>query len=294
MGTITFISTTEAANVAGVSVETIRQLCKARTLRYQKRGQLYYPCKEDVNRYADSISKVYSIRRDIEHYTTQLEKDKEALRLECESSRKKIEDARTANYRQERIVELIFALLQQYIDEPIKDISPRDLQMVFMILNGDKLQNISDSIQISKSNVNYHWNRLLRKIAHARSEIELRDKRIEELTNTIHMLDKKKAANKFTTVPRIIIDNIGILLQPIHTLKLSNYVVRGLLRANMKIVYDLVRCERKYIKGKFTKKSFDEIEQWMYENNLSFEMVLPNNVDIYELKEYIESPLEHV
>lgn len=291
MGTITFISTTEAANLAGVSAETIRQLCKVGTLRYQKRGQLYYPCKEDVNRYADSISKVHSIRRDIERYAAQLEKDKEALRLEYETSRSILEDAKRANYRLDKSVELMFALLQQYETDPIKDISEKDLKLIFLMVNGDKLQDIADTFEITKPTVSALWTRVLRKIAHARNEIELRDKKIEELKNTIQMLDKKRVVNKFTSVQQEIIDNIDQLLQPINTMQLSNYVARGLLRANMKIVYDLARCERKYIKSKFAKKSFDEIEQWLHEHNLTFGMALPNNVDIYELKEYIESPL---
>lgn len=291
MGTITFISTTEAANLAGVSVETIRQLCKVGTLRYQKRGQLYYPCKEDVNRYANSISKVHSIRRDIERYAAQLDKTKEALRLECEASRSTLEDTKMANFRLDRIVELMFALLQQYEKDPIKDISEKDLKLIFMMVNGDKLQDIADAFEKTKPTVSAHWTKILRKIAHARNEIELRDKKIEELTNTIQMLDKKRVANKFTSIPQEIIDNIDHLLQPINTLQLSNYVVRSLLRADMKIVYDLVRCERKYIKSKYAKKSFDEIENWLQEHNLTFGMALPTNVDIYELKEYIESPL---
>ena len=158
MGTITFISTSEAANVAGVSAETIRQLCKAGTLRFQKRGQLYYPCKEDVNRYADSISKVHSIRRDIERYAAQLEKDRNALRLECESAKKILEDTKMANYRLDRIVELMFALLKQYEKEPIKDISEKDLKLIFMMINGDKLQNIGDEFQITKPTVYRQWN----------------------------------------------------------------------------------------------------------------------------------------
>jgi excisionase family DNA binding protein len=291
MATITFISTTEAANVAGVSVETIRQLCKIGTLRYQKRGQLYYPCKEDVNRYADSISKVHSIRRDIERYAAQIEKDKEALRKECETTRTALGNAKLANFRLDRMVELMFVLLQQYEKEPIEDISEKDLKLIFMMVNGDKLQDIGDTFEITKPTVTALWTRILRKIAHARNEIKLRDKKIEELTNTIQMLDKKKVVNKFTSVPQEIIDNIDQLLQPINTIQLSNYVARGLIRANMKIVYDLVQCERKYIKSKFAKKSFDEIEQWMHEHSLTFGMTLPNNVDIYELKEYIESPL---
>ena len=291
MATITFISTTEAANIAGVSVETIRQLCKVGTLRYQKRGQLYYPCKEDVNRYADSISKVHSIRRDIERYAAQLEKNKEALRLECEASRRTLEDTKRATYRLDKSVELMFALLQQYEKEPIKDISEKDLKLIFMMVNGYKLQDIADSFEITKPTVSALWTKVLRKIAHARNEIELRDKKIEELTNTIQMLDKKRVVNRFTSVPQEIIDNIDQLLQPINTIQLSNYVARGLLRANMKIVYDLVKCERKFIKSKFAKKSFDEIEQWLQEHNMTFGMALPNNVDIYELKEYIESPL---
>ena len=48
MESFSFISTSDAAAITGVTKETIRNLCKKGTIRYQQKGNMYYPCKEDI------------------------------------------------------------------------------------------------------------------------------------------------------------------------------------------------------------------------------------------------------
>ena len=112
MSTFTFISTTEAAELAGVSSETIRQLCKAGTLKYQKRAKHYLPCKEDVNRYANSVTKVYSIKRDIEKYADKLKKDRESLVITQQEVSAQLETLRMFPTNIERIQNLLYSIIQ--------------------------------------------------------------------------------------------------------------------------------------------------------------------------------------
>ena len=65
---LTFIPASEAAEMVGVSAQTIRNLCKAKTLRFQMRANLFYVCREDVEKYAQSISEINQIERDIDDY----------------------------------------------------------------------------------------------------------------------------------------------------------------------------------------------------------------------------------
>ena len=138
MKTITFISTTEAANIAGVSAETIRQLCKAGTIKYQKRGQLYYPCMEDINRYANSIIKVHSIRKDINRYTAKLNQDREALLVAQQELTSRLETVDMFPTRIERIEKLVYSLLRQYSENRIEEFSEREIEVLFMIRNFTK------------------------------------------------------------------------------------------------------------------------------------------------------------
>ena len=79
MNTITFFPVSEAATLANVTKETIRNLCKANTIRFQMRGNLFYPCKEDVVQYAQSISEINQIERDIDSYKADIAQQKDEL-----------------------------------------------------------------------------------------------------------------------------------------------------------------------------------------------------------------------
>ena len=175
MSTITFISTAEAADITGVSVETIRQLCKAGTLKYQKRGQLFYPCKEDINRYADSITKVYSIKRDIERYALKLKKDKDALQLAQEELNERLNLLDMFPNRIERIQKLVYSLLRQYSENRTEEITERDVELLFMMFRGDSLKDIGNKLSLSKERARQIWINVLRKLVTVRNEIELRD-----------------------------------------------------------------------------------------------------------------------
>ena len=62
---INFISVSEAAEITSVTCETIRSLCRKGAIRYQLRGNLYYPCKEDIIRCANTIYRIQSLEVDI-------------------------------------------------------------------------------------------------------------------------------------------------------------------------------------------------------------------------------------
>ena len=291
MSTLTFISVSEAANIAGVSVETIRQLCKADTIRYQKRGQLYYPCKEDINRYADSISKVHSIRRDIERYATQLEKDKEAIRLAQEETSAQLKELKMLPLRMERIQEIMYPLLRQYEENRVEKISERELELLFMMFRGETFTEAGKKLQLTRERVRQIWMKILRKLVNARNEIELRDAEIERLKNTIQKLEERLDNRRFDSAPQGIKDNIDLLLEPISEQNFSNYTKRGLQFAKIDTVLDLVKCKRSSIRQirHIGAKSVAEIDQWLAEHNLSFEMSLPADMDILQLRQYLES-----
>ena len=290
MSTITFISTSEAANIAGVSVETIRQLCKAETLRYQKRGQLYYPCKEDINRYADSISKVHSIRKDIERYAARLEKDKESLLLAHEEMDARLKEINMFPLRIERMQELIYPLLRQYEENRVENISERELELLFMMFRGETFDEAGKKLQLTRERVRQIWIKILRKLVTARNLIELRDAEISSLKLTIQKLQGKLDDNRFDSTPQGIKDNIDLLLEPISALHFSTRTERGLYYANINTVWDLVQCRRNDLRAarSMGQKSIEEIEQWLAEHNLSFEMTLPPGIDIIQLRHYLK------
>ena len=289
---LTFISVSEAAQIADVSNETMRQLCKAGTLRFQKRGQLYYPCKEDVNRYVDSISKVHGIRKDIERYAAQLEKEKETLSIVCDELKEYSFQMGMSPARLDRIMEIMQALLMQYEIYPVNNISKRELELLFMMFRGTPIPDAAKRLDLTQFRVRQIWDKLLEKLASTRNEIERRDQEIESLNQTICSLRLKLENKKYELLPKELQENVELLLRPISSLNLSVRAKQGLAQAQITNVLGLIQCTRSDIKTKrnMGAKSIAEIDQWLKEHNLSYEMISGfEDEDLYELKKDIEN-----
>lgn len=59
----TFIPASKAAELAGVTTNTIRNLCKAGTLQHQIRGILYYVSEADVRAYYREAVRYFEIEK---------------------------------------------------------------------------------------------------------------------------------------------------------------------------------------------------------------------------------------
>lgn len=239
MKTITFISTTEAANIAGVSAETIRQLCKAGTIKYQKRGQLYYPCMEDINRYANTIIKVYSIRKDIDRYTAKLNQDREALLVAQQELTDKLETVGLFPTRIERLEKLVYSLLRQYSENRIEEFSEREIEVLFMMFRGESFESAGEKLSLSQERIRQVWVKILRKMIVVRNELEYKDLQIAALQKQVLELQEIAENKRFELVPQEIIDNIDLLCKPIETIPFTLRTQRGLAKTRIKTVWDL-------------------------------------------------------
>ena len=290
MKTMSFISVSEAAEIAGVSCATIRSLCKARVIHYQMNGQLYYPCAEDVNRYANSISKVYAIRQDIENYSKKLAKEREILSKECEETTQNIEDVRIAKFRAKRLSEIMFALLQQYEEFPTEEISATDFELIFKVARGDNFQEAAKVVRLTGERIRQIWPILLRKLASARNEIKFRDEQIASLQHIIQNLEEKEKAKKnVIPIPEAIAKYAEFLIMSLDEVPFSSRTARGLQYAELKTVFELVHCKRNYLRAlpNIGNKSIAEIDEWLEKHGLSYDMTFPKEIGISQLKEFI-------
>lgn len=290
MSTITFISVSEAAKIVGISNETMRQLCKAGTLRFQKRGQLYYPCKEDVNRYADSVSKVHSIRRDIERYKNQLEKQREELRIAVEEKQKFIEDTKLFPHRVERIAEIVFALLQQYKDKQTTELSEREIEILFKMYYGESFYDTGQQMQLTRERVRQVWLKILKKLGGAKNALEYKDETITELNLQIKQLQEEIHNIKHPT-PNVDADLAKLLVMPISSLGFSNRTEVSLLDANIVHVLNLVKCRRRLLlmQRRIGNKTLLEVDHWLEEHSLRYEMPIPEEVTIDMLTRFLQN-----
>ena len=111
---LTFIPASEAAEMVGVSAQTIRNLCKAGTIRYQLRSQLFYACKEDVEQYMQSITEVHEIEQSIDEYKAQKEELSEQLRDANKEMKERLDAMNMVPERIKCITDLMAAIVPHF------------------------------------------------------------------------------------------------------------------------------------------------------------------------------------
>ena len=252
MSTITFISASEAAEIAGVSTETIRQLCKAGTLKYQKKCQLYYPCKEDVNRYADSVTKVYSIKKDIDKYTEKIKKDRESLLIAHEELTAHLEAIKLTPSNIDHVQDLLYSILRHYADNNIEEFTEREVEILFMILRGESIPEIGEKYNLTKERIRQVWKNILNKLETTRNLIEVQKEEITSLKKRIQHLENTINNNLYCIVPQEILDNLDLLLEPISAQDFSTRTKHGLSKAHINTVWDLVMFDPKKLRYSLT------------------------------------------
>lgn len=287
----TYITVTEAADIAGVTSETIRNLCKAGVIGYESKSHYYFPKKEDVINYRRKIMQVHTISTDIERLKDQLEDERKNIREAIEENKKYLEDIKITPYRLQKIAELVHALLQQYQTCNIEEIQEREIELMLMLSRGVSMPETAEKMKLTRARIAQIWIQLLRKLASIKSEIKKRDEEIESLRAIIQDLTKSPVDCTLDSVTQVWLQNIEVLLLPIESLHFSIRTEHGLQAFGIKTVLDLVQYQRKALKGarNFGEKSLTEIDNWLEAHHLDYGMVLPPNLNIDQLRNYLEA-----
>ena len=184
---LTFIPASEAAEMVGVTAQTIRNLCKAKTLRYQMRTNLFYVCREDVEKYAQSISEVNEIERSVEDYKREINKAYEQLREAKQEMQDRLEDMNMFPGRIKNITNLLMSLIPHFVD----NLMEREVEIVMLILQGEKISDVAQKLQLTRDRTRQIWEKAIRKMSYFPNEVRMRDERIEDLMKTIEDLEAR-------------------------------------------------------------------------------------------------------
>lgn len=267
---LTFIPASEAAALAGVTKETIRNLCKAGTIRYQIRGNMFYPCKEDVEKYTATISEVHEIEQTVEEYKNQLNLQSEQLR---EAQSDVLARLEAINMFPEKI-RLINGLLCAIIPHFDKDLNSREIEVAVELLQGGRISETAEKLHLTRARVLQIYDKIVRKLEIFPIEQSNKDQIISELEQTVHEQSKRIAqmVEKYgvENVP-VTSENRAILEKPIRDIEFSTRTWAALDRVDIVTVGDLIKYSRKNLSKlrNFGQKSIDEVEQWLAKHNLS-------------------------
>lgn len=262
---LTFIPASEAAEMVGVTAQTIRNLCKAKTLRYQMRTNLFYVCREDVEKYAQSISEVNEIERSVEDYKREINKAYEQLRDAKQEMQDRLEDMNMFPERIKNITNLLMSLIPHFVD----NLMEREVEIVMLILQGEKISDVAQKLQLTRDRTRQIWEKAIRKMSYFPNELRLRDERIEDLMRTIEDLEARLDQAGLDKVPH---SKANLLASSIYDYDFSVRTLNCLRAAEIRTVEDLIKYPRaRLLKFRnFGKKALTELDEWLDEHGLAF------------------------
>ena len=262
---LTFIPASEAADMVGVSAQTIRNLCKAKTLRYQMRTNLFYVCREDVEKYAQSISEINQIERDIDDYKKEIVKKSEQLRDAKEEMDGRLADM---NMFPEQIQNITF-LLSSIIPRFVERLSDREVEVVLLILQGKTLTEVGEKVKLTRERTRQIWVKAVHKITCFPDDLQKKDKLIEDMSKKILELESRLNANGVNTMPY---NNTQLLEKPVRDCNFSVRAMNCLMAAEIKTVGELIQYPRqKLLKFRgFGPSGLRELENWLTAHGLAF------------------------
>ena len=262
---LTFIPASEAAEMVGVTAQTIRNLCKAKTLRYQMRTNLFYVCREDVEKYAQSISEVNEIERSVEDYKREINKAYEQLRDAKQEMQDRLEDMNMFPERIKNITNLLMSLIPHFVD----NLMEREVEIVMLILQGEKISDVAQKLQLTRDRTRQIWEKAIRKMSYFPNEVRMRDERIEDLMRTIEDLEARLDQAGLDKVPH---SKANLLASSIYDYDFSVRTVNCLRAAEIRTVEDLIKYPRaRLLKFRnFGKKALTELDEWLDEHGLAF------------------------
>ena len=283
-----FISTSVAAKLAGVTSETIRNLCQAGTLQYQKRGILYYVSREDVEKYKSTIEAIYAATKDINEYCAELEFDAENLRIKHEDYRERMMFLEMFPKRIVATLELLKAVVYNYkdINEEHDCFDPRYADVVLAVLNGKPYREIAERMKLKEPSIAAIWRKALRKFAYTMNRIDVLEKEVERLNKEVEnresiILDLNSKLDNQETIEQNEYKRMRILLaKDVCNLELSVRVLNVLRYAEINTLGDLVKLNRLDLMKfrNFGRKSLMELDELLENNGLSWNM----DTTIYE------------
>lgn len=264
---LTFIPASEAAALAGVTPETIRNLCKAGTIRYQMRGNLFYPCKEDVEQYSVSISVVHKIERSIDDYKKEIEQLYAQIREAKEGLQARLNELNMFPERIHFIKEIFLASLHNYEGK----LTEREIRILAQVLEGEKLQDIAQKEQLTCGHTRQVLDKAIRRVACYSDRTKQMEATIAEQEQTIRELQEKLfTAGKSS----LSVEQRDLLQQSVFDLDFPVRIWNGLKAAEIETVEDLVKHQRSDFEDirNFGKTSLKKIDEFLAAHNLTWGM----------------------
>ena len=258
----------DAAAIAHVTKETIRNLCKRGAIGYETHGNFFYPCKEDVERYAASIATIHASEQKMERYKLELQEQMEQLRLAKTDAQAQLDALKLYPHRIKHIRELLCALIP-HLD---KSLNPRQIEVIMEMLQGGSWTDVSAKLGLTRDRATQIFDKALKKLAEEPGWMQAKDEFIEELQEKI--LELENIQEEKQRLENLTPEEKELLHTPISSNALSVRCQNGLKSAEITNLYDLLRRTPADLLAlrNFGKKSLTEIKAKLVEAGAEVEI----------------------
>lgn len=268
---LTFIPASEAAEMVGVTAQTIRNLCKAKTLRYQMRTNLFYVCREDVEKHAQSILEINKIERSIEDYKQEMERLYTQIREAKDVLQVQLDEMNMFPERIHYIKEIFLASLHNYEGQ----LTDREIRIIGQVLEGEKLADIARKEQLTCNRTRQILDKAIRKVSCRSDRMKQMELLLSEKEQTIRELQEQLFMSGKSPLS---VEQRQLLQQSIFDLGFPVRIWNGLKVLEVETVGDLVRHQRSDLEDirNFGKTSLKKLDEFLASHNLTWGMELEN------------------
>lgn len=296
-----WITTSQAAALAGVTSETIRNLCASGVLSYKKRYHLFYVNKDEVLKHEEQFSKIEEANKSIEQYIEEIA----GLKTHCEKTvlelREKVKNINMAHgYNTSNIAALSYfahrileALSVGYAEE-------FTAMEIDIISNYIKTGSVGDpNGTVTKTRARHLFARFFKKLVDVKRELEIKDTKIKGLSENFTKLNEALIKREYqvkvlslAVKNGVVKEDINLDLDDVEELELLNFSVHESLReklvdtelsvralnclkaAEIETLLELVKCSPNLLlrQRNFGRKSLTEIYEFLEQRKLHLEM----------------------
>jgi len=273
-----FITCAEAAALANVTTETIRNLCKRGVLDYRMSGNFFLPAESDVKKHVRKISEIHRATQDIRTLRDEVFKEQQ----EVQRQKQQLNEQLILMGMYPRRIFAIYRTLVSYVrhfHEETGELNPREVDVICQFLDGKSANEIGYDLGITSGRVTQIWDKALRRFRVAKTEyrdmrqqIAIQQDTIQSLEEEIAVLrlglkDEKDGKTIAAEFERVCSTRLGECELSIRALNCLKHAEKKTIRDLYHTKYtDLLRLRN------FGKKSLTELYEFLEHYNLTFGM----------------------
>lgn len=206
-----WITASQAAELAGVTSETIRNLCKSGALSYKKRNHLFYVNSEDVMQRAEQYAEIHEATISTEQFLKEAQALRDNAHAELKAVKEKTREIRLEHgYSVSNISALSYfahSVLSVLGEKYAQEFTEREVDIIKNYLATGTVYDPQS--MVTRTRAHMLFMRFFRKLVHVKNDLRTKDDTIVKMGENLELLNgiiKKLVTNELFAVTNHIHD----------------------------------------------------------------------------------------